>query len=150
MVGINVNADLMIDGDDQEFQSATELRVAITGYREFGPIIMVDGEVRLTSGRVVMRANLRVYHGIAGAPATPLQSITELQDRHFQRYVHGSTSTRLDHLTESPCHSGSSGKFKRGSKNMSTKSATMAGIPSVPDQRTFMGHPVGRYDMFFT
>lgn len=63
LVGIR-NADLLIDPDDAEFQTAKELRVHVSRFREFGPIIMVDGEVRLLSGRVVMQANLRVYHGI--------------------------------------------------------------------------------------
>jgi hypothetical protein len=64
LVGVK-NAKFMFDVGDAEVDQADEVRVVVDGFREFGPIIMVHGEVRLPSGRTLMQGNLRVYHGFA-------------------------------------------------------------------------------------
>jgi hypothetical protein len=64
LVGVK-NAKFMFDEGDPEVDQAGELRVVVDQFREFGPIIMVRGEVRLPSGRTLMKGNLRVYHGFA-------------------------------------------------------------------------------------
>jgi predicted hotdog family 3-hydroxylacyl-ACP dehydratase len=62
LVGVK-NAKFMFEIGDAEVETAEELRVTVDRFREFGPIIMVHGEVRLPSGRLLMHGNLRVYHG---------------------------------------------------------------------------------------
>lgn len=62
LVGIK-NAKFLFEVGDAEVDSAKELYVTVDHFRAFGPIIMVRGEVRLSSGRVLMQGNIRVYHG---------------------------------------------------------------------------------------
>lgn len=64
LVGVK-NAKFLFEEGDAEVDQATELHVIVDQFREFGPIIMVRGEVRLASGRTLMKGNLRVYHGFA-------------------------------------------------------------------------------------
>ncbi len=63
LVGIR-NAEFSFDPLDPEIHSAQELRVFVHNFREFGPIISLSGEVRLLNGRLLMKSDLRVYHGI--------------------------------------------------------------------------------------
>jgi predicted hotdog family 3-hydroxylacyl-ACP dehydratase len=62
LVGIK-NAEFMFEVGDWEVDHASEIFIKVDRFREFGPIIMVRGEVRLPSGRVLMTGSLRVYHG---------------------------------------------------------------------------------------
>jgi predicted hotdog family 3-hydroxylacyl-ACP dehydratase len=61
LVGLR-NVEFFFKPEDEEVAEAGELRIRVQGFREYGPITLIDGEVRLPSGRVLMRGNLRVYH----------------------------------------------------------------------------------------
>lgn len=63
LVGIR-NAQFSFDPAEPDVQTAKELRVFVHNFREFGPIISLSGEVRLLNGRVLMKSDLRVYHGV--------------------------------------------------------------------------------------
>lgn len=62
LVGIR-NAKFMFEIGDPEVNAAEELLIRVDGFRAFGPVIMVQGEVRLPSGRILMQGSLRLYHG---------------------------------------------------------------------------------------
>jgi len=64
LVGIR-NAKFMFEIGDPEVDNAEEVLIIVDHFREFGPIIMVQGEVRLASGRVLMQGSLRLYHGFS-------------------------------------------------------------------------------------
>lgn len=59
------NAKFMFKAGDPEVEAAGEVLVTVGNFREFGPIIMVQGEVRLPNGRVLMTGSLRLYHGFS-------------------------------------------------------------------------------------
>jgi predicted hotdog family 3-hydroxylacyl-ACP dehydratase len=61
------DAEFMFEPDD--LREIQELIVRVHSFREFGTLIMLTGEVKLPSGRVLMRAGLRVFHKQAGAPS---------------------------------------------------------------------------------
>lgn len=61
LVGIK-NAKFKFEAGDPEVEQAKEILVTVDHFREFGPIIMVHGEVRLPSGRILMEGSLRLYH----------------------------------------------------------------------------------------
>ena len=55
-------AELLVEPDDPSLKPPTVLSVSVYGFRDIGPIILFDGEIRGLDGSVLARANLRVYH----------------------------------------------------------------------------------------
>jgi predicted hotdog family 3-hydroxylacyl-ACP dehydratase len=65
LVGIR-NAKILFEEDDSELMNAKSLYVFVDGFRTFGPIVSLNGEVRTESGRVLMSGSLRIYQQYSG------------------------------------------------------------------------------------